>query len=61
MLGISIMSSSIHYFVLSSDVLWVITFPESLNGETGLVCSYLGGAKEFARARSIERSTIGYA
>jgi hypothetical protein len=25
----------------------VITFPESLNGETGLVCSYLGSPAEF--------------
>jgi len=25
----------------------VITFPESLNGETGLVCSYLGYPAEF--------------
>ena len=23
-------------------------FPESTNGETGLVCSYLGGANEFS-------------
>ncbi|MGD0805447.1 MAG: hypothetical protein ABSA11_15415 [Candidatus Bathyarchaeia archaeon] len=36
-----------HHFILSSDVLRVITFPESLNGETGLVCSHLGGAIEF--------------
>ena len=38
----------IHHFVLSSDVLRVITFPESLNGETGLVCSYLGDPSEFS-------------
>jgi len=38
----------IHHFILSSDVLRVITFPESLNGETGLICSYLGGANEFS-------------
>jgi len=38
----------IHHFILSSDVLRVITFPESLNGETGLVCSYLCGANEFS-------------
>ena len=25
----------------------IITFPGSLNGETGLICSYLGGPKEF--------------
>ena len=28
-----------HHFILSCDVMRVITFPESLNGETGLVCS----------------------
>ena len=36
----------IHHFILSSDVLRLITFPESLNGETGPICSYLGGPKE---------------
>jgi hypothetical protein len=38
----------IHRFILSSDVLRVIIFPESLNGETGLVCSYMGGVSEFS-------------
>jgi hypothetical protein len=36
-----------HHFVLSSDTQRVITVPESLNGETGLICSYLGNLKEF--------------
>ena len=36
-----------HHFILSSDVMRVITFPESLNGETGLVCSILGNPTEF--------------
>jgi len=36
------------YFVVSSDVMRVITFPESLNGETGLICSYLGGPSDFS-------------
>ena len=36
-----------HHFILSCDVMRVITFPESLNGETGLVCSYLGDPAEF--------------
>ena len=37
------------HFKLSSDVMRVITVPESLNGESSLVCSYLGGPKEFTR------------
>jgi hypothetical protein len=44
----------IHHFVLSSDVLRVITFPESLNGETGLICSYLGGTNEFSGMKVYE-------
>jgi hypothetical protein len=40
-----------HHFILSSDVMRVITFPESLNGETGLVCSYLGNPVEFRDLR----------
>jgi hypothetical protein len=44
----------IHHFVLSSDVLRVITFPESMNGETGLFCSYLGGANEFSGLKIYE-------
>lgn len=27
----------------------VVTFPESLNGETGLICRHLGGPEEFER------------
>ena len=37
------------HFILSSDVTQVISYPESLNGESGLVCSYLGKPKEFNR------------
>jgi hypothetical protein len=36
-----------HHFTLSCDPLRVVTFPESLNGRTGLICSYLGGPKDF--------------
>lgn len=43
----SVKGFDIPHFVLSSDVLRVITFPESLNGETGLVCSCLGNPAEF--------------
>jgi hypothetical protein len=32
----------------------VITFPESLNGETGLVCSYLGNPVEFCNLKVYE-------
>lgn len=38
-----------HHFTLSSDPMRVVTFPESLNGETGLMCKYLGGPEEFER------------
>ena len=37
------------HYVLSCDVTRVISFPESLNGETGLVCSYLGRTRDFER------------
>lgn len=37
------------HFRLSCDPMRVVTFPESLNGETGLICKYLGGPKEFER------------
>ena len=43
-----------HHFILSADVMRVITFPESINGETGLVCSYLGGANEFSSLKVYE-------
>ena len=43
-----------HHFILSSDVMRIITFPESLNGETGLVCSYLGNPAEFRDRRVYE-------
>ena len=36
-----------HHFIVSSDTQRVITFPESLNGETGLVCSSLGDPADF--------------
>jgi len=44
----------IHHFILSADVLRVITFPGSLNSVTGLVCSYLGGAKAFGKMKVYE-------
>jgi hypothetical protein len=37
------------HYVLSNDVTRVISFPESLNGETGLTCSYLGRPRDFER------------
>jgi hypothetical protein len=43
-----------HHFILSCDVMRVITFPESLNGETGLVCSYICGANEFSDLKVYE-------
>jgi hypothetical protein len=43
-----------HHFILSCDVMRVITFPESLNGETGLVCSYLGNPSEFSELKVYE-------
>jgi len=36
-----------HHFILRSDVTRVITLTRSLNGETGLICSYLVGRKDF--------------
>ena len=57
-----------HHFTLSVDTQRVITFPESLNGETGLVCSYLGRPDEFrdmtidqivTKARSAKHITTG--
>ena len=36
-----------HHFIVSSDVMRVITFPESLNASTGLICSCLGSPHEF--------------
>jgi DNA primase catalytic subunit len=38
-----------HHFVVSSDVMRVITFPESLNGSTGMICSSLSNSAEFSR------------
>ena len=39
------------HFTLSCDPMRVVTFPGSLNGETGLVCKYLGGPQSFERTR----------
>jgi hypothetical protein len=36
-----------HHFILTCYVIRIITYPESLNGETGLVCSCLGDPDEF--------------
>ena len=58
------------HFKLSSDVMRVISLPESLNGESGLVCSYLGGPNEFSgmkveeiikKARGMKHITTGNA
>jgi len=38
-----------HHFTLSADVMRVITVPESLNGETGLICSHLGNRRDFEK------------
>jgi hypothetical protein len=38
------------HFKLAVDPMRVITFPGSLNGRSGLVCSYLGGPAEFERS-----------
>ena len=35
------------HYVLSVDTMRVITLPESLNGETGLICRYLGAPDSF--------------
>jgi hypothetical protein len=35
------------HFILSSDVLRIITVPDSLNGETGLTCTLLGSPFDF--------------
>lgn len=37
------------HFILSSDVMRVITFPGSLNGQTGMRCSYIGGLEDFEK------------
>jgi hypothetical protein len=41
------------HFISSSDITRVITFPDSLNCETGLVASYLGDSNQF-RNLSVE-------
>jgi hypothetical protein len=38
-----------HHFTLSGDPMRVISFPESLNGQTGLMCISLGDPKSFER------------
>jgi hypothetical protein len=57
-----------HHFVISNDVCRVVTFPGSINGETGLTCSYLGSPGEFKdmkidtivnKARRSKEYTIG--
>jgi len=35
------------HFILSSDVLRIITVPDSLNGETGLICTLLESPFDF--------------
>jgi hypothetical protein len=56
------------HFVLSCDVMRVLSVPDSLNAETGLISSYLGKAKDFRfmtvdeilrRARRGKASIVG--
>lgn len=42
------------HFKLSCDPMRMITFPESLNARTRLICSYLGTPSDFARKPVIE-------
>jgi len=35
-----------HHFTLSCDPMRVVSFPGSVNAETGLICKYLGGPEE---------------
>jgi hypothetical protein len=42
------------HFKLSSDPMRMITFPESLNAVTGLICTYLGTLSDFARKQVTE-------
>ena len=37
------------HFNVSIDPMRVVTVPNTLNGKTGLICSYLGGIKEFEK------------
>ena len=39
----------IHHFTLSCDVTRIVTFPGSLNAETGLICRYMGDRKDLER------------
>jgi hypothetical protein len=56
------------HFILSCDVMRVMSVPDSLNASTGLVCSYLGKARDFEfmnvdevfrRARRGKASIVG--
>jgi hypothetical protein len=42
-----------HHFIVSTDPMRIITVPETLNAESGLVCHYLGDGKDLER-QSIE-------
>lgn len=47
------------HFTLSCDPMRVVTVPNTLNGQTGLVCSYVGGRKDLEKlsvAELLERS-----
>jgi hypothetical protein len=39
----------IHHFIVSTDPMRVITVPETLNAESGLICHYLGDRKDLER------------
>lgn len=49
------------HFTLSCDPMRVISMPESLNGVTGVSCSYLGDSKQFKRltVEEIMRKALG--
>ena len=38
-----------HHFIVSTDPMRIITVPETLNAESGLVCRYLGDRKDLER------------
>jgi hypothetical protein len=38
-----------HHFIVSTDPMRIITVPETLNAESGLICRYIGNRKEIER------------
>jgi len=47
-------SNRMSRITLTNSILQTHITPESLNGETGLICSYLGGANEFSGMKVYE-------